>query len=344
MKNITAFGEIMLRLSPVEKGERLTQAVNFRVEPGGSESNVLIALSTLGLSTTFVTKIPDNHLSEKILMYLQQFNVNTSYIVKNGKKLGTYWTENGIGPRNSNVIYDRDSTSFSESCTDDYNWDMILDNSDWFHFSGISPSISESIYLLLEDVISRLNIPYSVDLNFREKLWTWVGKKPEAINSIMTKLCQTATLIAGNETDFQNVLGFKSKNGSTDLSYREIANKCFRDFENLKYIAISCRESISASSNKWSGILYVRGDAKYEYISQKYSIESIEDRVGTGDSFVAGIIFGIINKADYTLQGIVDFGATLAALNHTIRGDASRFTSHDVITALESKGSGRIIR
>lgn len=334
----------MLRLSPSLKGERITQAHHFRVEPGGSESNIACALSNLGLPARFITKLPDNILSDKIIQFLQQFNIDTSHILKEGDKLGIYWVENGSGPRNSFVIYDRDKSAFSEMRVDDFYWINIFSDSSWFHFSGISPAISENISNILLEVISKISIPFSVDLNYRTKLWSWTDNKPELINKTMSKLCENATLIAGNESDFQNVLMIHPKSKGGDQKFHEIATQTFSRFSKIKYIAISNRESLSASSNIWNGYLFVRNDQKFKYIGVKYNIENIEDRVGTGDSFMAGIIYGLLQKKTISFQKIVDFATTLSALNHTTLGDVSRYKPEEVWGVMKSKGSGRIIR
>lgn len=344
MKTVTTFGEVMLRISPENKGERLTQSNTFRIEPGGSESNVSIAIKNLGIPTSFVTKLPINELSEKAIQFLQQFNVDTSKIVKQGNKLGIYWTENGIGPRNSNVIYDRENTSFSEVKVSDFNWKEIFKNSGWFHFSGISPSISKNVYEVLLDAISGIDIPYSIDLNYRSKLWKWLKKDATLIKDVMTNLCIGATLIAGNESDFQNIFGFQQTLNSENASFDEIAQKCFDMFPKLKYISISNRKAVSASSNIWNGFLFVRNDKQFKYTGLEYKLEPIEDRVGTGDSFVSGIIFGLINKSNYSYQEIINFSTTLSALNHTTMGDASRFTLNDVLEVVKNNGTGRIQR
>lgn len=341
MKKVTTFGEIMLRLSPVEKGERLTQATNFRTEPGGSESNVAIALSNLGLESKFITMLPDNVLTDKILQNLKQFSVDTSGIKKGGDKLGVYWTENGVGARNSFVIYDRNNTSFSQISTNDFNWEEIFQETSWFHFSGISPAISENVKNVLLEAVQKAETPYSVDLNFRANLWSWVNKDPNLISDYMRLLCHRAVLIAGNESDFQNVLGLYS---DSEGDFTEIAAKCFEQFPNLRYISISNREALSASTNIWNGLLFVKDKGINKFEGLKYNLESIIDRVGTGDSFVAGIIYGLLNNEEYTYQKIIDFATTLAALNHTTVGDASRFSADDVIKVIANKGTGRIIR
>lgn len=341
MKRVTTFGEIMLRLSPVEKGERLTQATYFRTEPGGSESNVAIALSNLGLETKFISRLPDNVLTDKLVQSLRQFDVDTSFIKKGGDKVGIYWTENGIGPRNSFVIYDRDNTSFSQMSTDEFDWKEIFQDTSWFHFSGISPAISENVKNVLLEAVQMADIPYSVDLNYRDKLWKWVNKDAKMISEYMRSLCERASLIAGNESDFQDVLGI---NPDSENNYTDIAAKCFELFPNLKYISISNREALSASTNVWNGFLFVKDEGVKKFEGLKYNLESIKDRVGTGDSFVAGIIYGLLNDEKYSYQEIIEFATTLAALNHTTIGDASRFSADEVLKVIANKGTGRIIR
>lgn len=341
MKRVTTFGEIMLRLSPAEKGERLAQATYIRTESGGSESNVAIALSNLGLETKFITMLPDNALTDKIIQSLRQFDVDTSLIKTGGDKVGVYWTENGIGPRNSFVIYDRDNTSFSQMSPNDFNWEEIFQDTSWFHFSGISPAISENVKNVLLEAIQKANIPYSVDLNYRANLWKWVNKDAKLISEYMRLLCERAVLIAGNESDFQNVLGICP---DSEGNYTDLAAKCFEQFPNLIYISISNREALSASTNIWNGFLFVKDKGINKFEGLKYNLESIMDRVGTGDSFVAGIIYGLLNIDKYSFQESIDFATTLAALNHTTVGDASRFSADEVRKTIANNGTGRILR
>ncbi|MHC1703454.1 MAG: PfkB family carbohydrate kinase [Tenuifilaceae bacterium] len=340
---VTTFGEILLRISPKNIDELITQTTSFRIEPGGSESNVAIALANLGVKTNFVTCLPDNQFSEIVLQHLKQFNVETKYIIKKDGRIGIYWTEIGIGPRSSFVIYDRENSVFSNSQHNNFNWNEILKETEWFHFSGISPGLSQFAANNIKNIIPLITVPYSVDLNFREKLWSWVNKDKIRINEIMSSLCDNAFLICGNETDFQNVFGFTSNNENLDKKFEEIALKCFERFRKAKYLAISNRISYSATQNDWSGYLFVQGE-KSPYKGVTYTIDNIYDRVGTGDSFTAGIIYGLTNSKNYNLQETIDFAVTLSALNHTTRGDSSRFSIKDVQNTLNSKGSGRIIR
>jgi len=341
---ITTFGEIMLRIYPESSGNRIVNADTFIIEPGGSASNVAIALSQLGNQTKFISSLPTNELSDKIEQYLRMHGVD-SYLVKKGSRVGVYWTETGIGPRNSFVIYDRENSAFSEFQYDDIDWQRILRNTNWFHFSGISPALSESVCSLLERLVQNLKCSYSVDLNYRKKLWNWVEKDPDKIELIMTNLCKNATLISGNETDFSDIFGIQNSNNQDDDNYLQIAESAFRKFPNTKYISLSNRRSYSASRNDWNGYLFVIEDQETVcYKSMNYNIDNIVDRVGTGDCFLAGIIHGLINFDRAQYQKTVDFAATLAALNHTTRGDASYFSEEEVFRTMNNNGTGRIIR
>lgn len=341
---ITTFGEIMLRISPSLTSERIIQTNNFRIEPGGSESNVAIALSNLGQQSQFITRLPDNELSKIVIQYLLKQGVSIQRIGYGGSRLGLYWTENGTGPRKSYVIYDREKTSFSESTYEDYNWNKILNQSKWLHFSGISPAVSRSVSNILKEVTIDCPCPYSIDLNYRAKLWDWIEKKPTLISKVMTDLCSGATLIAGNETDFKNIFGVDSLKKDEDTRFTEIAVSIFSKFRRVKYIAISNRKSVSATINDWNGYLFVKDRKTAVYKGEHYQLDHIQDRVGTGDSFVAGIIYGLNKYKQTEYQKIIDFAVTLSALNHTTRGDASYFTENDVLETLNTKGSGRIVR
>lgn len=334
----------MLRISPESTSTRIVDSERFEVRPGGSEANVAVALSNLGEQAAFVSCLPANQLGDKVIRELRTENVRTDYIIRNSDRIGLYWTETGLGPRNSVVLYDRENSGFSKLRFEDFTWSEILNQSDWFHFSGISPAVSKNICNLLDTIIENFTITYSVDLNFREKLWNWVDKDPVRISDLMKKLCRNALLITGNETDFQNNFGFYGKSGDKNLYYNEIAQQCFEVFPELKYIAISNRHSVSATSNSWSGYLFVRDNLIKTYRGMEYQLDCIADRVGTGDSFTAGIIYGLLNNKNENFQEILDFAVTLSALNHTVRGDASHFTPDDVLNTLKSSGSGRIIR
>ncbi|MFC1646294.1 PfkB family carbohydrate kinase [Candidatus Omnitrophota bacterium] len=332
-KKIVSFGEIMLRFSPYIRGENLLQASNFIVQPGGSESNVAIALSNLGQPCSFLTKIPkEGFISRKIISYLRNHSVDTSNIVFGGSRIGTYWTEMGIGPRPYQVFYDRDHSSFCEISFSDLKWNSLKKKYFWFHTSGISAAVSKkSCYTLRKILISsKSDLITSIDLNYRSKLWRWTGQRKQDIYRIMWDLCSNVALLSGNEADFSDALGFTIPTTQDIAGYTNIAQECFKRLRNLRYIAISLRKLYSASENDWSGILFVRKGKRFDsYTAHKTRITNIVDRVGTGDSFTAGIIFGLINYKN-NFQKTLNFAVALSTLKHSIRGDASIFTACDV--------------
>ena len=341
---ITTFGEIMMRISPASVSERILTATSFEIRPGGSESNVAIALANLGEKSAFLTVLPENPISNKVISHLKEEGVDTSNSKIGGERIGTYWTENGSGPRSSYVVYDRDLSAFSKLRPSDFSWGEILNETKWFHFSGISPAVSKDVSILLTNLVKQIKIPYSVDLNYRNKLWKWVNKDKKRIKQIMSELCSNARLIAGNESDFQDIFGFNSNSCNENEIYSDIANQCFEVFSDLKYIAISNRVSHSANNNEWGGYLFVKDSEKFIYKSMVYNIDSVQDRVGTGDSFVAGVIYGLNQKNSMDWQQIINFAATLGALNHTTKGDSSNFSADEVLNVIKTSGSGRIDR
>lgn len=341
---ITTYGEVMLRLSPAETGERIKTAKEFRVEPGGSECNVAIALASLGVTSNFVTRLPENDLSEAILSYLRANKVGVKDIDFGGERIGAYWTEIGNGIRNSFVIYDRIYSSFSDSRITDFEWQKIEAKSEWFHFSGITPALTENVAKDLIALTDSISLPYSVDLNYRANLWQWIANSDMSIAQVMTKVCNKAKLIVGNETDCRDIFSIDSKEKHKEQKYRVIARRMFAKFPNAQFIALSNRNSVSATHNVWSGFLFVRGNSVEVYEGPTYDLTDIKDRVGTGDSFAAGIIYGLSSRNDFSYQNIVDFAVTLSALNHSTRGDFSTFTVQDVERALVTRGSGRIVR
>jgi 2-dehydro-3-deoxygluconokinase len=349
------FGEIMLRISPSSKGNRVFQTEDFRIEPGGSESNVAVALANLGCDVRFATFLPDNILKYIILRYLNKYGVDTEKIVISGKKIGSYWTENGVSVRASEVIYDRENSSFFNSGYDDYDWEEIFKDGKWFHVSGITAALNKNKSEMLSKVMKQSKskkLINSIDLNYRNTLWNWVEGKAQ-IYQVYNELCSYADLILGNETDYYDCLGIdrKEKNKESEnkkeiccSEYKTTVEPVFRSFKNLKYIAISFRDSLSASENKWRGVLAVGVDNKINiYESKEHTITDIVDRVGAGDSFSAGIIFGL-NEFNDDYQKIIDFAIAFSCLKHSIRGDACEFFKDDVLHFIETGGTGRIIR
>jgi len=335
----------MLRITPSIYGEKVVQASTFTIEPGGSESNVAIALSLMGNWCGFITRLPGGVLSEKIIRYLKSYSLDTSNITIGGKRVGLYWTEIGIGPRASQVFYDREGSSFSEISYSDFDWNKIFEGTGWFHTSGISPAVSENVYRTLKKIFTDMsqNFRISIDLNYRSKLWEWARNKQLSVHKIMWEMCSKACLIVGNETDFNDALGIQDEDKRTEVNYEKVASHCFKSLPYLQYVAISLRESVSSSENGWSGLLFVKKDNEViPYNGHEIRITNIVDRIGTGDSFAAGIIHGLIHyKEDY--QRTINFAVGLSALNHTVRGDASQFGISDVENFLKNP-RGKIIR
>jgi len=341
----------MLRISPWDKSDRFIQTNKYLIEPAGSESNVAVNLSNLGLSSSFVSAIPDNEMGIKIIRYLKKYQVDTKFLLnKHRKRLGIFWNENGIDIRASSVLYDRENSAFANAKYEEYDWEEIKKEALWFHSSGVTPALTKELYdnvLTIIDNLSKDNIPISIDLNYRDKLWNWVkGEKSQEIPKLMEKIGSKVEVLFGNEEDFQLCLGIESnmKHSNIINKYREIIEKTSLKLPNVKYFAISLRDSKSASVNDWSGLLFIKNQESIElYKGIQYHLTNIVDRVGGGDSFCAGIIYGLINHKNNP-QYIIDFATTFSALKHTIRGDISNFSVKDVEKTMSMKGSGRIIR
>ena len=344
-KQIITFGEIMLRISPADKGDRTSNALHYRIEPGGSEANVAIALAHLGDPAAFFTLLPDsNPLSEKVMAYMRSHGVSTDLIQQRMGRLGLYWTENGVGPRNSNVLYDRHDSVISHVTPDDMPVNKLSNNAEWFHVSGITPAISKKAFLTTKSFLAFPGTATkSIDLNYRAKLWEWLSPKDnnQTVASCMRDLCQHVQVIMANETDLADALEYPQAKSASER--HKVAEKVFQDFPKLKYLSISLRKSESASVNDWTGELYMRTKKVIKQsVGVSYHISPVVDRVGAGDSFTAGIIHGLINNNDP--QSTIDFAISLSALKHTIRGDACNFQVSDVVHLLKTKGSGRITR
>lgn len=335
---VSAFGEIMLRFIPYFPNQQLNVSGQYLAKLGGSEINVLVALSSLGVKTDFITKLPDNKIGKQIISELRKYDVGTKNIAFGGDRIGIYFSELGISQMPSKVLYDRRYSSFSNSDYREYNWRHILSQTNWFHSTGITQAISQKSCKNLLYVIHKLNknIIFSYDLNYRSSLWQWTQTKQE-IKSYVSKVCQRADVIFANETDIQEIFLLK-------CDINNAAQYIFNFFPKVKIIAISHRESISASVNDWSGKLYVKEKSEIKvFNSIKYSITNIVDRIGSGDSFAAGIIFGLIKyKKDY--QKVLDFAVTLSALKHSVMGDFISFSEDDVLDVLRNKGLGKVIR
>lgn len=340
MKKIVTFGEIMLRLAP-EGYFRFEQADKFCATYGGAEANVAVSLARFGENAHFVTKIPQNPIGDACLRCLRAEGVNTSDIVRGGERLGIYYAEKGASQRPSKVVYDRKYSSVSEALPSDFDWENILSGADWFHFTGITPALSEKAAVICLDALQackKLNIPASCDLNFRKNLWT----STEA-GRIMGGLMPYVSLCIANEEDADKVFGIKAaasdvETGKLDREgYVDVARQLSERF-GCKAVAITLRESLSAFDNNWAGMLYTGGES---YFSTKYSVH-IVDRVGGGDSFGAGLIYSLVNGKEP--QYAVDFAVAASCLKHSIEGDFNRVSVSEVEALMSGGGSGRVQR
>ena len=350
MKFIATFGETMLRISPIRQGERISTSNLFSVEPGGSESNVAIALSSLGHKVRHITRVPTSPLGNAIIRNLNGFGVNTANIEKVQGRVGCYWTETGVGLRPYQVIYDRKDSVFSNWSFDKVKWNKIFDSCFWLHVSGITPALNKSSKEGLFKMLKNLpeNVTLSLDLNYREKLWDYIesADKEKKIHEYMNKLSKYCNYVFGNETDFQKALGIDPIDESGDRErYSSIAKEFFETNPKANGCAMGIRKASSASNNGWKGMLFLNDTAQgiKSFYSPSYNLEDIVDRIGAGDSFAAGVIHGLIRfKEDG--QKTVDFATTLSALKHSIRGDACTFDESEVWQVFKNSGAGSINR
>ena len=340
MSKVVTMGEIMLRLSS-PFNSRFVQSQSFDVNYGGGEANVAVSLANYGHDAYFVSKVPAHEIGDCAVNSLRKFGVHTDYIARGGDRLGIYYLETGASMRPSKVIYDRAHSSISEANPSDFDFDKIFENADWFHWSGITPAISDkSAEILRLALISakKHGVTVSCDLNFRKKLWT-----SEKAISIMRPLMQYVDVCIGNEEDAQLCLGFKPDSdvtgGKTDASgYKESFKQMKEEF-GFKYVVSTLRESFSATHNGWKALIY-NGEEFYE--SKRYDINPIIDRVGGGDSFAGGLIHGLLKYKD---QGkALEFAVAASALKHTIPGDYNCVSEKEVETLMGGDASGRVQR
>jgi 2-dehydro-3-deoxygluconokinase len=341
MRFIT-FGEIMLRLkSPGH--ERFFQSPMLEATFGGGEANVAVGLARLGLNAAFVSAIPENPIGNACVAELRKHGVDTSLLVRQGNRLGVYFLEAGANQRPSVVVYDRSHSAISEAMVGDIDWNTVFDGATWFHVTGITPAISQSASELALEAVKTARekgVTISCDLNFRKKLWKYGKSAPE----VMGELVKHVDIAVGNEEDCQKSLGIEVDvdvdSGKLQAEiYRDLTNKVLTTYPNLKKIAITMRESHSADYNGWSATLNNREEF---LVSQKYEIHDIVDRVGGGDSFATGLIYGLNTlKTD---QEALEFAVAASCLKHSIPGDLPLITVKEVQSLLTSGGSGRVQR
>lgn len=341
MKVVT-FGELMLRLAP-EGYLRFIQSNKFEATFGGAEANVAVSLANYNQDVSYVSKLPNNEIGQMAINSLRQYGVNTSHIIRGGNRVGIYYCEKGASQRPSKVIYDRAYSSIALAKKEDFDWDDIFNDADWFHFTGITPALSKEVAeITLEacKAAKEKGIVVSCDLNFRKKLWS----NKEA-NETMSKLCKYVDICIANEEDAKDVFAIEAKD--TDINtgklnkegYVSVAEQLCQRF-NFKYVAITLRESISANDNNWSAMLYNSKEGK-AYFSKKYAIH-IVDRVGGGDSFGAGLIYALRNS--YKDQDAIEFAVAASCLKHSIEGDYNLVSLDEVKALANGDASGRVKR
>ncbi len=339
MKVIT-FGELMLRLAP-ENYLRFVQSEKYEATFGGAEANVAVSLSNYGIDTAFVSKLPAHEIGQSAVNSLRKFGVDTSKIVRGGERVGIYYCEKGASQRPSKVVYDRAYSSIAMASKDDFDWDKIFDGADWFHFTGITPALSDGmaeICVMACKAAKERGINISCDLNFRKKLWS-----KDKANKVMTELCSYVNYCIANEEDAKDVFGIEADN--TDINsgklnadgYIDVAKKLTAKF-GFKGVAITLRESLSANDNNWSAMLYIDEKA---YFSKKYAMH-IVDRVGGGDSFGAGLIYSLLNK--FEPQQAIEFAVAASCLKHSIEGDYNMVSVVEVNALANGNASGRVQR
>ncbi len=334
------FGEIMARFNPTGYG-RFVQAREMEISYGGGEANVAVSLAGFGKETAFVTKLPDNDLAKSALRALKAHDVDVSDVTFGGDRMGLYFIEKGASQRPSKVLYDRKFSSISTARKEDFDWHSIFTDAEWFHFTGITPALSESCAEICLDacrVAKEMGVTVSCDLNFRKNLWS-----SETAEQIMSTLMPYVDVAIGNEEDCEKVFGIKAED--TDVNggmisregYKAVAKQLSEKF-NIPTVAITLRESISASDNRWSAMLYNHGDY---FFSKKYDIR-IVDRVGGGDSFGGGLIWALSEGLDN--QSAIEFAVAASALKHTIEYDFNEVTVAEVKALMAGDGSGRVQR
>lgn len=340
MGKFVTFGEIMLRLAPLGY-DRFVQSKEFGVVYGGGEANVAVSLANYGKDAYFVTKLPKHEIGQSAVNELRRYGVDTSLITRGGDRVGIYFCEKGASQRPSKVIYDRAHSAIAEAKKEDFNWKEIFADAEWFHFTGITPALSDNcaeITLEAVKAAKEAGVTVSVDLNFRKKLWS-----TEKAGRVMGEIVKYCDVVIANEEDAEKVFGIKAEETDitsghlSDEGYKKVAQELVDRF-GLKYVAITLRESFSASDNGWSAMMY---DTKEFYKSKRYDVR-IVDRVGGGDSFGAGLIYGL--SSGMSNQDALEYAVAASCLKHTIEGDFNLVSTEEVETLMKGDASGRVQR
>ena len=340
MHTIVTLGELMLRLQP-ENHLRFVQADRFEATFGGAEANVAVSLAQFGEHAVFVTKLPDHEIGQMAVNSLRKYGVDVKEIVRGGSRVGIYYCEKGASQRPSKVIYDRAHSAFADSLPTEYDWDRILDGASWLHVTGITPALSDAcaeITLQACRKAKEKGLTVSTDLNYRKKLWT-----REQAGRVMREVCACVDVCIANEEDAKDVFGIEAahtdiESGRLDRDgYIEVARKLTEEF-GFSAVAVTLRESLSASDNRWSGLLYTDGQACF---SKTYDVH-IVDRVGGGDSFGAGLIYALSNGEKP--QDAIEFAVAASCLKHSVEGDFNMTSLQEVRQLAAGNASGRVQR
>lgn len=340
MSKIVCFGELMLRLNP-EGYLRFEQADKFMATFGGGEANVAVSLANFGMDASFCSKLPTHAIGNMAVRALRAEGVATADIVRGGERVGIYYIEKGASQRPSKVIYDRKYSAIGMASREDFDWDKILTDTVWFHFTGITPALGDNVAEICLDAVKACRekgIKVSCDLNFRKNLWT-----SEKAGKVMGELMQYVDVCIANEEDADKVFGIKPDHNDVDSGklnregYIDVAKKLSERF-GCEKVAITLRESISANDNNWAAMLY---DGEKAYFSKKYAVH-IVDRVGGGDSFGAGLIYSLLSG--YDMQDTIEFAVAASCLKHSIEYDFNRVSVDEVKALVKGGGSGRVQR
>ncbi len=342
MKVVT-FGEIMLRLS-TQGYSRFVQSDSFNVNYGGGEANVAVSLANYGLESYFITKLPKHEVGQAAVNSLRKYGVNDNYIVRGGERVGIYYLETGASQRASKVIYDRSNSAVTTLTKEELDWNEVFKNANWFHWTGITPALGKNAQENLKtacDTAKKNNVTISADLNYRAKLWT-----TKEAQSVMIPLMDFVDVCIANEEDAEKSLGFKA--GSTNIEsgeldetgYFNLAKELKKKF-NFKAVAITLRESFSASRNGWSALLHDDKDCREPFRSKRYDVQ-IVDRVGGGDAFASGLIYGLLTKNN--TKDALEFAVAASCLKQTIPGDFNLVSVDEVEKLAKGRGSGRVER
>ena len=346
MSKVVTFGEIMLRLA-TPGFQRFVQSNSLNATFGGGEANVAVSLANYGIDTEFVTRLPQNDIADWCVSELRKYNVGTKEIIRGGERVGIYFLETGAVSRSSKVVYDRANSSIADIKPGMINWHEVLKDADWFHWTGITPALSQGAAdacLEAIKVANELDVTVSTDLNYRKNLWKY-GKKA---SEVMPELVAGCDIILGNEEDAEKVFGIKPEGfdaehtgGEVDAAeFQSVCAQLMNKFPRARKVIITLRGSINANHNTWGGVLY-SNDTLHQ--SKRYDITHIVDRVGGGDSFMGGLIYGLLT---YTTddQKALDFAVAASCLKHTIYGDFNLVTVSEVENLMKGDGSGRVMR